>query len=122
MEDRIKIGDVWYVREGSQPSLSKPPLTFEDITKSENIIYETNSYSWEAQKIYKTEEEIYPGIAIEVTDKIGNRTEYWDNHDYFLEILKGDEEALEELKSNLPPKDMEDFLNFLRYLQEIGWL
>ena len=119
MKDRIKIDDVWYVRENSEDTTKNIHYTF-----TENYICETGNYCYEAVRIRKDDGSFYDGISITTTIKDGNRKdwreEYWDNNEWMVNILKGDKDAIAELDHK--PQDFKVFTNFLRKLINIGWL
>ena len=120
MENRIKIGDVWYVKEDSinQETSTKKELTFDDITTSKTWIYENSDYCWEACLIAKNETEYYNDVAIEFTNKLTTEEEYWDNPIWFTSILEGEYRAIEEALTSMNEEGLEDFKLFLEYLKQ----
>jgi hypothetical protein len=125
MEDRIQINGVWYKRE--EDSIEEPESLFWDVTTYIGKVAESKLYVFKAEKMYKDESnsELYSGVDIEFTDKriLGNwKTDVWDNNTWMKSVLKDNPEALEELRESVCEQGEKEFKEFLRILQEEGWL
>ena len=125
MEDRIQINGVWYKRE--EDSIEEPESLFWDVTDYVGKVAESKLYVFKAEKMYKDESnsELYSGVDIEFTDKriLGNwKTDVWDNNTWMKSVLKDNPEALEELRESVCEQGEKEFKEFLRILQEEGWL
>jgi hypothetical protein len=120
--DRIKINDIWYVKEDKPTKLD---LTEKDVTFSKSCVYETGDYCWEASLISKDNgKEFYPDLEIEFTDKKIDTTKYWDNPLWLnkILILDGSKEEIEEAKKDMSDQGFEDFTAFLKFLKKENWL
>ena len=53
MERRIKIGDVWYVREDSIPTQLLPTVEVEEPTHTESLIWENRKYCFIVSRSFK---------------------------------------------------------------------
>tara|TARA_B110000483_G_scaffold182118_1_gene215379 strand:- start:598 stop:966 length:369 start_codon:yes stop_codon:yes gene_type:complete len=119
MEDRIKIGDVWYVRE------EQPIEEIEmDIISFNGRVFETDLYCFEATQLLKDDGIPYEGCDIEVTDK---RVKPWkvhslDNPRWFIGVLENNPESMEEAHELLCERGIEEFRAFVRDLIKVGWL
>jgi hypothetical protein len=125
MEDRIQINGVWYKRE--EDSIEEPEKLFWDVTTYIGKVAESKLYVFKAEKMYKDEinGEWYSGIDIEFTDKrtLGNwKTDVWDNNTWMRSVLKDNPEALDELRESVCEQGEKEFKEFLRLIQEEGWL
>lgn len=125
MEDRIQINGVWYRRE--EDSIEEPEKLFWDVTNYIGKVAESSLYCFKATKMYKDEinGEWYSGIDIEFTDKRerGNwKTDVWDNNTWMRSVLKDNPEALDELRESVCEQGEKEFKEFLRLIQEEGWL
>jgi hypothetical protein len=125
MEDRIQINGVWYKRE--EDSIEEPESLFWDVTDYVGKVAESKLYVFKAEKMYKDESnsELYSGVDIEFTDKriLGNwKTDVWDNNTWMRSVLKDNPEALEGLRESVCEQGEKEFKEFLRILQEEGWL
>ena len=125
MEDRIQINGVWYKRE--EDSIEEPESLFWDVTNYIGKVAESKLYVFKAEKMYKDESnsELYSCVDIEFTDKriLGNwKTDVWDNNTWMRSVLKDNPEALDELRESVCEQGEKEFKEFLRMLQEEGWL
>ena len=118
--DRIQINGVWYVRETQEQE-----IILDDLTKTLNIIYENENYSWEATRIYKDDgETFYDTFDIEFTDKRVKpwKTDLWDNNAWMRGILINDPVSLEHLRESVCPQGEAELKAFLTKLKEEEWL
>ena len=128
MEDRIKINDVWYVKEESKKEdieIDLPMAFFH--TKS--ILWENDKYSIKAT-MYNLE---YPNdiksecpISIKLTNKKDNKEEDIDYLPYIKNLAKRDNESLINLTKSTE-HDLEELqilylLIFIDYLVEVKWI
>jgi hypothetical protein len=126
MEDRIQINGVWYKREEEGPVFESAPVVL-DVTNYIGKVAESGLYCFKAEKMYKDEinGELYSGVDIEFTDKrtLGNwKTDVWDNNTWMRSVLKDNPEALDELRESVCEQGEKEFKEFLRLIQEEGWL
>ena len=124
MEDRIQINGVWYKRE--EDSIEEPESTFWDVTNYVGKVAESSLYCFKATKMYKDEinGEWYL-VSIEFTDKriLGNwKTDVWDNNTWMRGVLNNSPDSLEDLRYSVCEQGEKEFKEFLRMLQEEGWL
>ena len=131
MENRIEINGIWYVREDAiMDPLDHLEDEEMDLTFSEECVYETDKYCFTASRIRRDgDNEFYPGIAIEFTDKrSGDRDmwkeEYWNNNNWFEGIIEGKAESIVSLdeETDLCSQGKRQFKGFLNRLVEDGWL
>jgi hypothetical protein len=127
MEDRIQINGVWYKRE--EDSVEETESTFWDVTDYIGKVAESKLYVFKAERIYRDgiNSELY-SVSIEFTDKrfTDNRalwkTELWDNPTWMRGVLNNSPDALEDLRDSVCEQGEKEFKEFLRMLQEEGWL
>ena len=124
MEDRIQINGVWYKRE--EDSIKEPEKLFWDVTTYIGKIAESKLYVFEAKRMYKDEiDGGFYSVDIDFTDKRvpGDwKTDLWDNDTWMRNVLKDDPDALEDLRESVCERGEKEFKEFLRILQEEGWL
>jgi hypothetical protein len=125
MEDRIQINGVWYKRE--EDSIEETESTFWDVTTYIGKVAESKLYVFKAEKIYRDENGggFLSGVDIEFTDKriLGEWIEdLWDNDTWMRGVLNDDPDALKELRESVCEQGEKEFKEFLRILQEEGWL
>jgi hypothetical protein len=125
MEDRIQINGVWYKRE--EDSVEETESTFWDVTTYIGKVAESKLYVFKAEKIYRDENGggFLSGVDIEFTDKriLGEWIEdLWDNDTWMRGVLNNSPDALEELRKSVCEQGEKEFKEFLRILQEEGWL
>jgi hypothetical protein len=124
MEDRIQINGVWYKRE--EDSIEEPESTFWDVTDYIGKVAESKLYVFKAERIYRDGSGgEFLSVSIEFTDKRvpGDwKTDVWDNDTWMRSVLKDYPEALEELREAVCEQGEKEFKEFLRMLQEEGWL
>ena len=119
MENRIKIGDVWYVRE------EQPIEEIEmDIISFNGRVFETDLYCFEATQLLKDDGVPYEGCDIEVTDK---RVKPWkvhslDNSKWFIGVLENNPESMDEAHEIFCEQGIAEFRAFVRDLINVEWL
>ncbi len=124
MEDRIQINGVWYKRE--EDSIEETESTFWDVTDYIGKVAESKLYVFKAERIYI--DGINSGshsVSIEFTDKRvpGDwKTEVWDNDTWMRGVLNNSPDSLEDLRESVCEQGEKEFKEFLRILQEEGWL
>lgn len=98
MEDRIKIGDEWYVKESSlQTDVEAPLIDQDDIIKTKTSLWENDLFCFEGSH------DIDTGVleSIEFIDKRNQshpftEVDYWDNEVWFKRVIDLDEGVFEE--------------------------
>ena len=120
MENRIKIGDVWYVRE------EQPIEEIEmNITSFNGRTYESDLYCFEATQLLKDDGIPYDDSCdIEVTDK---RVKPWkvhilDNPRWFIGVLENNPDSMTEAHEMFCERGIIEFRAFVRDLIKVGWL
>ena len=120
-ETRIKIGDVWYVRE----DLLEPKKVEIDPTDYLGCASEDDDFSFDAHVLLKDGAVWEDTISLEVTDK---RTkpwvdEHWDNSGFLQGVLDGDQYSLNTLRndSKMSRESIEHLVEFLKILKGKGW-
>ena len=118
MENRIKIGDVWYVKE-EQPNQIKM-----DVTTFNGRTYESDLYCFEATRILKDDGTPYECCDIEVTDKRVKpwKVEHLDNPKWFIGVEENHPESMDEAHVMFCDRGIEEFRAFVRDLIKVGWL
>ena len=119
MENRIKIGDVWYVRE-EQP-IEEIKM---DITSFSGRVFETDLYCFEATQLLNDDGTPYEGCDIKVTDKRVKpwKEEHLDNPIWFIGVLENNPESMDEAHEMFCDRGIAEFRAFVRDLISIGWL
>ena len=120
MEDRIKIGDVWYVKENT---IEESEL---DITYSVGCTSETKDYCWEATRLCKTNDfnSSYGHIDIKFTDKTLKpwKEEHWDNDEWVLGVFNNNPTSMTDAKATMNEQGIKDFKQFIKHLIDNNWL
>jgi len=132
MENRIEVNGVWYVREDA---IIDPldHLEAEEITTTNSLTctYESDDWAFEAFVILrdeaKTLEDHYPDPSIQITDKRLPGRDAWtvedvDNPIWMRSILENDPESMKEARDMFDPNGLREFKDFLRHLEQKGWL
>ena len=128
MENRIKIGDVWYVRE-EQP-IEEIKM---EVTTFDGRVFESDLYCYEATRIYDDKNLLSPGgtllvydtaCDIEITDK---RVKPWkvhnlDNPLWYIGVLENNPESMVEAREMFCERGIIEFRIFIRDLISVGWL
>jgi len=119
MENRIKIGDVWYVREDAlQEEIEMNVISFD------GRVFETDSYCFEATRLYNDDSTPFKGCEIKVTDKRVKpwKDEYLDNPIWFIGVLENNPESMTEAHEMFCDRGIAEFRAFVRNLISAGWL
>ena len=125
MENRIKIGDEWYVKESS---INKTEDSIHiDATMSQHIIFETDECCFNVSRIYRDDEEtFYDDVSIEFTDKRGSyedwKAEDWDNNTWLIGVLQNDEVSLVSARESLSEKGISELKYVVKQLVKRGWI
>ena len=127
MENRIKIDDVWYVREDA---IQDPLDHLEDeeiemdILSIDGRIFETDLYCFEATRLYNDEGVPYEGCDIKVTDKRVRpwKEEYLDNPKWFIGVLENNPDSMTEAREIFCDRGIVELRAFIRDLIDVGWL
>jgi hypothetical protein len=127
MENRIKIDDVWYVREDA---IDDPMdhLEAEEIEMKvisfDGRVFETDLYCFEATRLYDDDDTPYKSCEIKVTDKRVKpwKDEYLDNPIWFIEVLRGDPESMKQAYEIFDKQGIAEFRAFVRDLISVGWI
>lgn len=99
MEDRIKIGDEWYVKESTlkQDNDVSFKINENDVIKGKFSLWEDDRFCFEGFHNIDT------GVleSVEFTDKRNQeypftKVEYWDNEQWFLSVHKNIPNAFDE--------------------------
>ena len=129
MERRIKIGDVWYVREDSIPTQLLPTVEVEEPTHTESLIWENRKYCFIVSRSFKQvfSNETYDDVDIESTDKRFETRkewvkEYWDNDNWFRGVLEGNMISIAEIQDSMCGEGIAFFRGILQYLVDNEWL
>jgi hypothetical protein len=119
MKERIQIDGVWYVRE--QDDTKEEPMEIYP-THYVGVVAENSEYSFEATKIFRDDNiTLYPGVGIQFKDKNNETEDYWDNDEWFLNILKNDRDALNMAREVMDESGLKFFKAFIQHLNEEGW-
>ena len=124
MENRIKIGDVWYVREDTiKPTKEKRILDFTWFT---GCIVETDDYCWEVTRTSKDNyfTEYYPDVNIKFTDKTEKtwKDEHWDSNSWMIGVLENDPDSMLIAEKLMNEQGIEDFKQLIEKLIIEGWI
>ena len=127
MENRIKIDDVWYVREDA---IDDPMDHLEDeeiemdVTTFDGRVFETDLYCFEATRILKDDGTPYEGCDIKLTDKRVKpwKEEHLDNPLWFIGVLENNPESMDEAHELLCKQGIKEFRAFVRNLISVDWL
>ena len=119
MENRIKIGDVWYVREQPVEEIEM------DVTSFRGRVFETDLYCFEATQLLKDDDTTYDDSCdIKVTDKRVKpwKEEHLDNPKWFIGVLENNPESMDEAHEMFCEQGIAEFRAFVRDLISVGWL
>jgi len=127
MENRIKIDDVWYVREDA---IDDPMDHLEDEeiemdgTTFDGRVFETDLYCFEATRILKDDGTPYEGCDIKLTDKRVKpwKEEHLDNPIWYIGVLENNPESMDEAHELLCKQGIKEFRAFVRNLISVDWL
>lgn len=128
MENRIKIGDVWYVREDA----IRDPLDHLEneeiemnVTTFDGRVFESDLYCYEATRIYDDKNMVYDtACGIEITDK---RVKPWkvhnlDNPLWYIGVLENNPESMVEAREMFCECGIIEFRIFIRDLVNENWI
>jgi hypothetical protein len=96
-----------------------------------SCIYEPNNWCFEASVTLKDDavlvKDIYSDPWIEITDKRPANRADWvidnsDNPSWFLGVLEGDPESMEEANIMFDEQGLKEFRSFIKHLIDKGWL
>jgi len=127
MENRIKIDDVWYVREDAiddpMDHLEAEEIEM-DVISFDGRLFETDLYCFEATRLYTVAGVPYEGFDIKVTNKRVKpwKEEYLDNSEWFIGVLENNPESMDEAHEMLCERGIAEFRAFVRDLINVGWL
>lgn len=129
-QNRIQIDGVWYVREDKSSLIAQNEIDEISVIEFKGVVYETSRYTFEANVLGKNrnngeELQFYnDDCSIKFTDKTSGdeREDYWDNDDWMLQVAKGHQEALDELKEDLDELGIRQFIWICNDLIEKGYL
>ena len=120
-ETRIKIGDVWYVRE----DVLEPKKVEIDPTDYLGCVSEDDDFCFDAHVLLKDGAVWEDTIYLKVTDK---RTkpftdDHWDNSAFLQGVLDGEQYNLTVLKneSKMSRDSINHLKEFLKVLKGKGW-
>jgi hypothetical protein len=117
--DRIKINGIWYVPENSQDVVIIEP------DREECYTIENSDFYFKAIRFFDQENNsFFDDIDIHFIDKRYNKPkdqETWDNNDWMIGVLKGDEASMAELP-DIGGSGLATLRAFLKYLVEKDWL
>ena len=117
--DRIQINGIWYVPENSQDVVVIEP------DREECYTIENSDFCFKAIRFFDQENNsFFDDIDIHFIDKRYNKPkdqETWDNNDWMIGVLKGDEASMVELP-DIGRSGLATLRAFLQYLVEKDWL
>jgi hypothetical protein len=120
MENRIKIGDVWYVKEDQH--IEEIEM---EVTAFDGRVFETDLYCFEASRTLKDDGFAYDDSCfIELSDKRVKpwKVEHLDNTKWFFGVLENNPESMEEAHELFCERGILEFRAFVRDLIRVGWL
>jgi hypothetical protein len=117
--DRIQINGIWYVPENSQDVVVIEP------DREECYTIENSDFCFKAIRFFDQENNsFFDDIDIHFIDKRYNKPkdqETWDNNDWMIGVLKGDEASMVELP-DIGRSGLATLRAFLQYLVDKDWL
>jgi hypothetical protein len=117
--DRIKINGIWYVPENSQDVVIIEP------DREECYTIENSDFYFKAIRFFDQENNsFFDDIDIHFIDKRYNKPkeqDTWDNNDWMIGVLKGDEASMVELP-DIGRSGLATLRAFLQYLVDKDWL
>lgn len=111
--ERIQIDGVWYVKEYSTPV---------DYTEFRGCIYETLTYSWEAQVLVDRNGDARGDCWVEFVDKKNHIDDVWDNPEFFINLYNRDPKAIKLAQECMNDQGVKDFTAFIKVLIDKGWI
>lgn len=131
MEDRIKINNVWYIKEDIQNTSILNEIDESDITNSIHTIWETEEFCFEGVIILRDGAENltdhYPDPTLTIIDKRPIEREKWlthnvDNPNWLLGLLNDEPYIIEDAREMFDEIGIESCKLFIRYLIKKNWL
>ena len=106
---RIMINGIWYV----------PEITSQlDLTEFEGCCYDDDEYSYEASII----KGLTDTITAEIKEKRTGKKTYFDNVTWMRGILHAQPECMESARDYFTVSGLNTFVQFLRQLEDKGWI
>ena len=119
MQDRIKIGDVWYVKEKNVQKREVTPCYFL------GAVIEDDEYCFEASVLLSKDKIREGTLSVKYIDKRTKEKEedYWDNVRFLEGVLKRNREQINVLVNSikLSAETIEDLISFLEDLEKKNW-
>lgn len=116
-KNRIFVDGHWYIKE--KPFNTEIKVDGVDFV---GFCWETDLFSFEAIKIFDKNGELYDDFDIKFTDKRVKpfKEEYWDNMNWFKGVLENNPESIpSSLEIFGTPEELNEFVQFLKYLKEV---
>lgn len=117
--NRIQINGIWYVPENSQDVVEIEP------DREECYTVENSDFYFKAIRIFDQEQNsFFDDIDIHFIDKRPNKPKQkdtWDNNDWMIGILKGDDASMEDLP-DIGRSGLATLKAFLQFLVDKDWL
>jgi hypothetical protein len=131
MQDRIEINGIWYVREVKQHTPVINEIDDEDVVDTLSCTWETDEFCFDATVILRDNAEelsdFYGSPFLKITDKRPSDRKDWIDHEvdnslWFLGVLEGNPDSMEEAKEMFNDNGIQGFQRFISYLIQKGWL
>lgn len=106
---RIMINGIWYVPEISSKL---------ELTEFEGCCYDDTEYSYEASIIKGSEN----SLTAEIIEKRTGKKTYFDNITWMQGVLHGHPECTASARDYFTVSGLNTFVQFLRQLEDKGWL
>ena len=124
--ERIQINGEWYVKETTS-DIEIEESEVLDYTHCDVLIYETDKYCFEVNRIYRDDDiTFYGGINIEFTDKRYPRekwkNEYWDNNSFYIGVYENDESCIADALESMDQEGITTLQQIVKQLIEKEWL
>lgn len=119
MENRIKIGDVWYVREDqTEPTELREKL---EIIMTRVVLIETNHILVEGS-VLENKDGSFSMPSVQITFKNVNRdTEYWDNDSFLSGLVFRNPESIKEM-DDIDDKTKEVVMAVVDKMYELNYI
>lgn len=125
MMERLFINGEWYIKE-SLVNNQKTPNIDNEIIDTKHCSYENDDFHIEAFIITDENGDIKPHSEpyIIFKDKRHNThtEDEWSNPIFLINIIKGEKEAIDEVKHLFNNNSLPTIQTFLKKLQDKGWL
>jgi hypothetical protein len=131
MQNRIEINGIWYVREDKQHTPVIDEIDDEDVVDTLSCTWETDEFCFDATVILRDNAEelsdFYGSPFLKITDKRPSDRKDWIEHEvdnslWFLGVLEGNPDSMEEAKEMFNDNGIQGFQRFISYLIQKGWL